>query len=60
MEIVKIVKGSYGIIELAGELDSWTVKRFTSQSFTDILKTFETSILKQFNETLGIIFSLGH
>ena len=60
MEIVKIVKGSYGIIALAGYSDFWTVKRFTTQSSTGMLKIFETPILKLFNETLGIIFNLGH
>ena len=54
MAIVKIVKGSYRIRALGTLWGSWTVKKFTIQSNTGILKTFETAILKQFTETLGI------
>ena len=57
---MKIVKGGYRIIGLGGHWDSWTVKRFTSQYSTDILKIFDTAILKQFTEILRILFRLGH
>ena len=57
---MKIVKGGYRIIGLGGHWDSWTVKRFTSQSSTVILKIFDTAILKQFTEILRILFRLGH
>ena len=60
MEIVKVVKGSYEVIALAGHCDLWTVKRFTSQSSARMLKIFEAPILKQLNETLGIFLNLGH